>query len=276
MAYLRPARGDRPLCGCDGRGIIKRRMMFFGFDLGEIFLFPVRSKEARKQLLIGALVSLAAFIVPIIPYLVLFGYGARIARQVFNNQPPRMVAWDDWGSMLKDGARMFGVRMIYSIPIFIFVIPLLLATFAMPFVLENVNSAEAESIATIFLLVITCAIFLLLPISLPLAVIIPAAEMHTVETEQFSAGFHVRDWWPIFRANVGGFITAFGIYYLAAMGLSFVFQFMMATLVLACLFPILLPLLTIYLTLIMYVTIAQAYKDGKTRLSQKALIHQQA
>ena len=71
--------------------------MFFGFDLKEILMFPFKDQESRKYFLIGCLVALAAFFIPIVPYLVLFGYAVRIARQVMNNESPRMIAWDDWG-----------------------------------------------------------------------------------------------------------------------------------------------------------------------------------
>jgi hypothetical protein len=78
----------------------------------------------------------------------------------------------------------------------------------------------------------------------------------------------MREWWAIFRANTSGFIAAFGIYFIATMLLTLAFQIIVATLILACLMPILLPALTMYLVLVMYVTIAQAYRDGKAKLLQ--------
>ena len=138
--------------------------MFFGIDINQIFLFPVKDAEARKYFLIGCVVSLAAFIIPVIPYLVLFGYAARIVKQIFNNESPHMIAWDDWGEMFKDGARMLGVRMIYSLPILILVIPLMLAGIGMPIVMENVNGAEVDTVIIIFS-VIMFGTVLLIPIS---------------------------------------------------------------------------------------------------------------
>jgi len=242
--------------------------MFFGIDLNQIFIFPFKGAEARKYFLIGCAVSLAGFIIPVLPYLVLFGYAARIAKQIFNNESPRMIAWDDWGGMLKDGARMFGVRMVYSLPILILVIPLMLAGIAMPIVMANVNSADADSIIVVFSLVMLATMCLIIPISLPLAAIIPAAEMYAVDKNEFAAGFRVGEWWPIFRANLSGFIAAFAIYYVASMILTVALQIIMATIILSCLLPFLMPGLTMYLALIMYATIAQAYKVGKEKLAQ--------
>jgi hypothetical protein len=245
--------------------------MILGIDLNQIFTFPFKDAEARKYFLIGCAIALAGFIVPVLPYLVLLGYAARIAKQIFNGEAPRMIAWDDWGDMLKDGARMFGVRMVYSLPILVIAIPLMLAGIAMPFVMENVNSADADSIMIVFSLVMLGMMCLIIPISLPLAAIIPAAEMHAVDKSEFAAGFRFGEWWPIFRANLGGFIAAFASYYVASMILTVALQIIMATLILSCLLPILLPAMTIYLTLIMYATIAQAYKVGKDKVAQATM-----
>jgi hypothetical protein len=239
--------------------------MFFGIDLNQVFTFPFKDAESRKYFLIGFGVALAGFIIPLIPYLALLGYAARIARQIFNNESPRMIAWDDWGGMIKDGARMFGVRMIYALPTLILVIPLVFAGIAMPFIMDNVNTANTDSIIALFLLFTIAVMCPLIPISLPLATIIPAAELYTVDKAEFAAGFRIREWWLIFRVNLGGFIAAFAIYYIASMALAFILQILMATIILLCLLPIFMPALTMYISLIMYTTIAQAYKVGKDK-----------
>lgn len=245
--------------------------MLSGININQIFTFPFKDAESRKYFLIGCLVSLAAFIVPIIPYLILFGYAARIAKQIFNDESPHMIAWDDWGGMLKDGALMLGVRIVYSLPILILVIPLALAGIGMPIVIENANSADTDSIIIIFSLIMVTIMCLIVPISLPLVVIIPAAEMYALEKNEFAAGFRFREWWSILRANLSGFIAAFAIYYVASMILAVALQIIMATIILLCLLPILLPAITIYPILIMYATIAQAYKVGKEKLAQAEL-----
>jgi hypothetical protein len=242
--------------------------MILGIDLNQIFTFPFKDVEARKYFLIGCAVSLAAFIIPVIPYLVLFGYTARIAKQIFNGESPRMIAWDDWEGMFKDGARMFGVRIVYMLPIFILMLPMILAAIGMSLVTANVNNADANLIFIVFSLITMVVVCLITPISLILNAIIPAAEMHAVDKSEFAAGFRFAEWWSIFRANLGGFIAAFAIYTVASMILMIGIQIIMATLILSCLLPILLPAITTYITLIMYAAIAQAYKVGKDKLAQ--------
>ena len=243
--------------------------MFFGFDLKELFYFPFKDAEARKHLLIGTVVSLSAFIIPILPYFVLTGYAVQLVRQVFRGEAPRMVAWDNWGDLLKDGLKVFGIRLIYTSPIILLMLPLMVTSILLPVITGNSSNPEADPFFAVFMGIFALTMCLIVPISIVSAFVIPAAEMHVVETGEFSAGFRIREWWAVFRANLGGFIAAFAIYYLAAMAIAIVTQILMITVILSCLIPIVLPASTIYIMLIMYVTIAQAYRDGKAKLAQQ-------
>jgi hypothetical protein len=242
--------------------------MFFGIDLNQLLTFPFKDADSRKYFLIGCLVSLAGFIIPILPFFVLYGYAIRIVKQIMNNESPHMVPWDDWEGMFKDGARIFGIRIIYSIPIMILGIPLFISMFAMPIFMNTASSSQMDILFPIFMLIIFGTMCILIPVSLPLAVIIPVVEMHVVDKDEFAAGFRFREWWTIFRVNLSGFIAAFAIYYLGGMILGIGLQIIWATLIFACLMPILLPAMTMYILLIMYTTTAQAYKVGKEKLAQ--------
>jgi len=246
--------------------------MFFNFNLNEILTFPFKDEEARKHLLIGALVSISAFIIPILPFFVLTGYAVQVARQVLRGESPRMVAWDDWNSLFKDGAKIFGVRIIYTLPIIVLLLPVMVISFILPFVSTNSSTPEADPFFFIFMGVFGLTMCLLFPISIAIALIVPAAEMHAAEKDEFAAGFRIREWWAIFRANLSGFLAAFGIYMLASFAIGIITQILMVTVVLACLLPILLPASTIYSLLIMYVTVAQAYREGKAKLEQGGAI----
>ncbi len=248
--------------------------MFFGYDLKEIFTFPFKDADARKYLLIGGLISVAGFFIPILPYLLLYGYAVIIARQVLKGEEPHMVPWEDWGEMIKEGAKLFGVGVVFSLPILIIAIPLMIGGIAMPIIVETMDSGSTDTFIALFTIIMMGSMCIIIPLSIPLTVVIPAAEMHVVENNDFAAAFRFKEWWPILRANLGGFIVAFGIYYLVSMALAIVMQILIATLIFACLLFILIPAMTIYLTLIMYVTSAIAYRDGKVKLSQNELTPQ--
>ncbi len=244
--------------------------MLLGFDLNQLFLFPVRDGEARKQFLIGALIYLAGSIVPVVPLVLASGYTARIMRQVLNGEPPRMTAWDRWEEFLQDGIRMFGVRLIYMAPLLLFLMPIMAVTFTMPFWMEAVSSSDADAFLALIPLAVAGAFMFIVPLSFALGLITFAAETHVVQTAEFAAAFRFREWWDVFRKNWGGFLVAFAISYAVSMALTVVMQIAIITIILICLLPLILPGITMYTTLVMYAAIAKAYKDGKDRLALEA------
>jgi hypothetical protein len=244
--------------------------MFFGYNLQEILMFPIKDKESRKHFYVGIAISLLAFIIPIAPYFILFGYGAQIAKQILNGKSPRMVAWTDWGKLFKDGAKVFATRFLLGLPILVFFVPIIVVSFMLPFIAETANPNEFDPFFLTYILVLFGSMCFIIPIALIVGVIIPAAETHVIEKDNFSALFQFREWWQIFRANLGGFIVAYIIYYLITLILTFVFQILFASIILAFLAFIAMPALTIYITVIMYVLGAMAYKDGKAKLEQPA------
>jgi hypothetical protein len=241
--------------------------MLNNFNIEQILVFPFKETESRKNFLIGSLVYLASFIIPIVPLILVMGYAARIMRQVFNGETLSLPAWDDWESMLKDGLLLFGVRLVYMIPVFILMAPLFIASMSMPFLLES-NHAASEQIVFIPFLIFGITMLLIFPLSLALGIILPAAESHVIQHGDFAAGFRFREWWAIFRSNLGGFIIAYLIAMVTAFVLTFIVQIAMITIVLICLLPLVMPAISLYITLVMYAAYAQAYKDGKDRLSQ--------
>ncbi len=241
--------------------------MLLGLDLNQLFLFPVRDSEARKQFLIGTLIYLAGFIVPIIPIILANGYTARVMRQVMNGEQPRMTAWDRWEEFLQDGIRMFGVRLIYMAPLLIVIIPLTLVMFAMPFWTETLSSSDADALLALIPLVVAVVFMLIVPISFALGIVTFAAETHVVQTAEFAAAFRFREWWDIFRKNWGGFLLAFAISYGLSMVLTMLAQIAIITIILICILPLMLPGISMYTTLVMYTAIAKAYKDGKDGLT---------
>lgn len=236
--------------------------MIANFDLSQLFLFPLKENEDRKNFLIASLIYLSGFIIPILPLIIIMGYTARIMRQVTNGEAPRMPAWDDWESMLKDGLYLFGVRLIYMLPLFLIIFPLAFGIAFLPVWIET-NHAASEQIAILMPIFMMLVMLVVFPISLALGILLPAAETHIIVNSDFAAAFRFREWWAIFRANWTGFLLAYLIALIASMILSSIISIAMITIVLICILPIILPAIYAYLTLVMYAAFAQAYKDGK-------------
>lgn len=240
--------------------------MLFGFNLNHLLIFPFQDQEARKYFLVGCLVCLASFIIPILPWLILMGYSAILMRQVLNGEKPHLVPWENWEAMLKDGAKLFSIRLIYSSPLFILMIPFVLLSFAFPFLAQSSDHQSIGMVGFVLMLLSMGLFLLIMPLSLAVGLIVPAAEIHVIAKGDFVAGLRPKEWWPIFKKNWGGFVVALVITYAVMMAMSIVMQIMLVTIILACLLPLVLPVITTYYTIIQYVVFSQAYKDGKDKL----------
>ncbi len=241
--------------------------MLSNFNIEQILAFPFKETESRKNFLIGTLVYFASFIIPILPLIFGMGYIARIMRQVFNGEAPHMPAWDDWEAMLKDGLYLFGIRIVYTLPLIIILLPLFFGMMFLPIWL-NSNPGSNNSLVLLPFLFFGIAMIFIFPFSLALGLIVPTAELHTIAHNDFAAGFRIREWWPIFRANWSGFVLAYLVSMVASFVLAFLVQVAMITIVLICVLPFIMPAITFYITLVMYTAFAQAYKGGKDRLAQ--------
>ena len=239
--------------------------MLSNFDLNHLLTFPLKEGEARKQFLIGTLVYLAAFIIPIIPLLFATGYIMRIMRQVLKGEQPHMVEWSEWEEMFTDGARLFGVRLVYMLPFLFFLCPLMGLNIALPFILENAGN-NGDWIIILFPIIFGGFFVVFIPLMLVMSVLLPAAEVHVTDKVEFAAAFRVREWWTIFRANWGGFLLALAITYGISFALTLIVQFAMLTLVLICILPFIVPGISMYLSVVMYTAFAQAYREGLERL----------
>jgi Protein of unknown function (DUF4013) len=102
--------------------------------------------------------------------------------------------------------------------------------------------------------------------SIVLWVFLPPALAHVIAKDSFAAGFQFRDWWKVFRANIGGFILSMVIAGGLYMALMLVMQIIYMTIILCVLLPFLIAFISAYLTIIIFTLFAQAYREGVMRL----------
>jgi hypothetical protein len=250
--------------------ITQEAAMLSRFDLNDLFIFPIRDQEARKHFLMGCLIYLAGFFVPVVPWLITAGYNAILIRQVLNGERPHLVKWEHWESLFKDGARLLGIRLIYSSPLLILFALIFLLSFVFPFFPVFKQNGDNQSIGTMYLLwalLLTGMFFLMMPLSLAVGLLVPAAEVHMILKDDFKAGLELKEWWLIFKNNWGGFVVALAILYGLMMVMSFAMQILFMTLVLICLVPLLIAAISMYSAVIQYVVYAKAYKDGQDKVS---------
>lgn len=239
-------------------------------NLQATLLFPVRDARARKQFLIASLIILAGTIVPLAPALIVMGYGAKIMRQVIDEgREPSMPEWQgiDWSDLLKEGFRLWAVRIIYALPIII----LMGCGLAFMFASAGLFSASSDNnpmsiLGGFALLIGTCFFLLFGLLSLPLGIITGAAEAHAVTKQSFQASLNFKEWGPIFRKSLTAFLLAYVLIIAASTVITLAIQIAMITIVLICVFPFLMMGYTTYVSLLMSALFAQAYASGRSAL----------
>jgi hypothetical protein len=239
----------------------------------ETLLFPVRDAEARQQFLIACLVALAGFFIPIIPTLILLGYGAKIMRQVLDERKsPSMPDWQesDWSAMLLDGLRLFGLQLVLMLPLLILMgcgfLFTMTGSISLSVLAEEQRTSSFAPVGAIFLFIGIGLIMLFALLSFPYGIIISAALPHAVAKNSFSAGLNVREWFPVFRNGLGNFILGYIFVMIVSFVFVFVMQFAMITIILMCIVPFLMIPYSAYITLISNTIYAQAYNTGRDAL----------
>ena len=242
----------------------------------ETLLFPVRDADARKQFLIACLVALAGFIIPLVPTILLMGYGVKIMRQVLNERKsPSMPAWQgsDWSTMLMDGLRIFGLQIILMLPLLLIMGCGFVFMFSGSIGFAALANEQSQAFAPlgILLFVIGIGMMMLFTIlSFPYGIIISAAIPHAVANDSFAAGFNFKEWFPIFRKGFANFILSYVFVLVVSFVLMFVIQFALITIILMCIVPFLMIPYSAYLTLVANTVYAQAYAAGRDALQMES------
>lgn len=247
-------------------------------NLKALLAFPFQDDNWKTKFLVGSLIVLAGFVIPLLPFFFLYGYMMQIMQRIIVEKgKPHLPAWDDWGKLFIDGLKLLGAAMIYMLPVillfmvgfFIMFLPMLGIPIAAVGGEENPEVAGAAF--GILTVVSMMGYFLLFGIGMILAlaigVVLPAVLGHVVATDDFGAAFRFKEWWAIFRANLGGFLLAYLILIMVSMVVNSVLTLLYCTVVLCCIVPFLTAPVTFYLAAIAGALFGQAYKDGVQTLA---------
>jgi hypothetical protein len=240
--------------------------MNYSEKLQQAFTFIFKDPAWISKLAIAA--GLSLFNVLIIPIFLMAGYGYRIMQGVIvGRKPPELPEWKDWGGLLKDGLRVYAVGLVYALP----AILVMLASVAIFFVsaIPMVDNGSVEPWMPVLWLSMPVAFALIMVLSIPMQLIGQVAMAHLVAKDRFSAAFQFREMWSIFKANAGGFILTWLIVYAATIAIVFVSQFVMYTVVLCIIYPLVIAAGSVYLAVVSYALYAQAYVQAVKKLEGK-------
>jgi hypothetical protein len=247
---------------------------FTSDDLMALAKFPFKDPRWQTKFLIGSLLILAGYFIPIIPGIFLYGYAFQIMRRIIVEKgEPYLPEWDDWGKFFTDGGKLIGAVFIYSLPLLV----LMCGGYGLFFALNLGTAAissdpEAASPAMVVLPLAGAGIMLIsltigMILALLLGMLLPVAIGHLVATNDFAAAFRVREWWPIFKANWSGYLISYALLLGFWMVFSFAIQLLVFTVILCCLVPFIMIFITMYLTVIGSVLFGQAYRAGVEQLA---------
>jgi hypothetical protein len=206
------------------------------------------------------------------------GYFSRIMKGIIvRDEDPEMPEWKDWGGLFMEGLKLGGAVLIYFLPAFVLAAGgyILFMVLDLSFVV-SASTAGANSSNPFSGVTLASGIGMLVGIAIAMVgmvlmyvtlVFIPPAIGNLIAKDDFKAAFRFKEWWPVFKANLSGYVIAlalafgiFGIMYLAVIVLY-------ASIVLCFLVPFAISALGFVFGTLSFSLYALAYRDGVRKLA---------
>ncbi len=189
-------------------------------DYGKAVSFVFNDKNWIGVILVGGalgLVGLLFFwtlIIPILAIAALLGYMMQLIRDVRLNPDAGLPAWTDWGKKLSDGLKLMIVSLIWAIPLFLLIMPIIF------FIVLAAAYSDSNALSLIAAIVSLAAGMLATLYGLLLVFLQPAFTINLAVRDEFSAGLDVGAIFKITRAHFVDIliilILIWGISYIAS------------------------------------------------------------
>jgi hypothetical protein len=167
-----------------------------------------------QKVLLGGLFMLASIF--IVGAFFVYGYLARLVRNVIAGVPHPLPEWDDLGEYFSEGLRLFCVALVYTLPligvVMVFIIPSIIAQSADSDVMRNIGGGMAA-----------CVWCLVFPLGLAMAIWLPGALLFTAVERRFGAAFEFAQIFAFIKGNVGNYLLAFVVWLVVRMIVPFGF-----------------------------------------------------
>jgi hypothetical protein len=250
--------------------------------LKTLLKFPFQGPDWRNRFLVGSAITLAAFVVPILPLVFVYGYVLHIMRRAIEGQDLELPAWDDWGKLGVDGLRLMLVGLVYLLPGILVLFGgwflYMASSFVFPVLMSGAGHRGSEGLAAfaflaIFgsLMIMVLAMIVGLVLMLLGLIPLPAAVAHFAAQDKVAAALHVREWWPLLRANKLGYFAAWVVTVGLMTVMNYVLVLVYYSIILCCLVPLLAAPISFYVLLISSALFGQVYRESKAALAAKEL-----
>ena len=176
-----------------------------GFDFGKSFSFIFQDPQWVKKVLIAG----AVMLIPILGWIWLAGYAARMAQNYVNGWEHPLGEWDDFSGDVSRGFQLFLVGLVWTIPFIGLMVGVLVVVAA---------ESGSDEFAQMGGLLVQC---ISIPFLLLMQVALPAPMIHVAMTGRFGAGFEFGKLWSYVRGNLTPYVLAGAVGFLANMAAGF-------------------------------------------------------
>ena len=254
-------------------------MKFTTAPIKQALTYPFQDEKWQSKLLIGLLVLILGVFIPIVPALVLYGYLYQIMERVLvGDGELHLPDWNDWGQHLGEGWRLFCVYFLYLLPAGVFYMGGFVAYITGVMSMSVFAEASSASGSAIILLFYACMgiLFVCMGIGMVFSICaslaLPPAICNTVKNGSFKSAFKFSEWWPVLKANLGGFLIAL-LLILGMYGVIMVIsQILYMTVICCCLMYVVSFIGGYYLSLVVAGLIPLVYKEGLEKLAEQQAV----
>jgi hypothetical protein len=190
-------------------------------DAEKSFAYTFEDKEWPTKLGLGALISM----IPILNF-AWSGYLVEIIRNVMDQTPEPLPAWDDLEKKFKEGLLLFAAGVIYASPVLIALcLPLGVSAFSGLFSgnrnIQDVAQMLTETAGIVFL----CLLCVFLLYGLVFSILYPAILILFSREGTFASCFKLREAVALIRKNAAAFFTAWSLSVVASIGVGLLVGF---------------------------------------------------
>jgi hypothetical protein len=166
-------------------------------DIGGAFSYVFEDEDWIVKILLGA----AIMLIPIFGQLALSGYGIAILRNIKAGKPRPLPAWNNLGDFFMDGLMFWVVRLVYGIPIFVLLCPIIVVSVLPVLGAENEDLlAILAGISGVVAIGVSCLIVLY---SILLGLLMPVVQIRLADTGEIGACLRFGEMFRFLFSNIG-------------------------------------------------------------------------
>jgi hypothetical protein len=170
-------------------------------DIGGAFSYVFEDEDWIVKILLGA----AIMLIPIFGQLALSGYGIAILRNIKAGKPQPLPAWNNLGDFFMDGLMFWVIRLVYGLPIFVLLCPIMFVGVLPAFGAENEDLlAILAGVSGVVAIGLTCLIVLY---SILVGLLMPVVQIHFAETGEIGACLRFGEMFRFLFSNIGPVIV---------------------------------------------------------------------